>query len=164
MITILLLLYAALAGDIEAMIYDGNRAECFIRNEHKDYTYQRVVVFFLALASATYGFLISEQQMLLVPLAGELVAAALCFPLVHDEVYNFCRLWLKWARALRTTNPVALHVVDSLSFHYAWQEYRFGYQSKTTTAVVDLPGPARLALAVAGGVVYLATWAWLLVK
>ena len=42
---------------------------------------------------------------------------------------------------------------DGAAFRAAWQEYRYGYQSPTTTARNDFNGRQRTWLAVAGALV-----------
>lgn len=74
-------------------------------------------------------------------------AAAGLFPLVHDEAYNFIRLWLDWRALMRTDRP---------PLQVAWSLYRYGYQSSTTTARMDFNGTQRTAFAGAALLVWLA--------
>lgn len=140
-------LFAVLCGVIEAILYCRRGAESFTRNEHVDMTLQRISVAALVLAGAlAYRW---HGSLLLV--AAELLPAALLFPLCHDEAYNFTRLWLKHTEHFQAmpTIPGTLHP-DVAGFKAARYEYRYGYQSPTTTARNDFNGRQRTALAAVG--------------
>lgn len=140
MLTLCYCCFAALCGWLEAILYAKRGAEAFGFNEHVGMTLQRVAAALLVplamLAYAWHGWW----------LAAELLPAALLFPLCHDEAYNFTRLWLTFRAQLAADYAGA----DSLSWHIAWQQYRYGYQSPTTTARNDFNGRQRTWLAAAG--------------
>ena len=153
-------LFAALAGWLEAILYALRGAESFSSNEHRGMTWQRIAVV------ATAAVAVAEFQWLGYWLAVEVVVAALLFPLVHDEFYNFTRLWLRWAEFYQKSE--ALNTAagrpsppnsDQLARRDAWREYRYGYQSPTTTARNDFNGRQRSWLAIAGGALLLALYA-----
>lgn len=146
-------LFAVLAGWLEAILYALRGAESFDGNEHGGMTWQRIAVVLVA------GCAVLEFHWLGYWLALEVIPAALLFPLCHDEAYNFTRLWLRWAEFYQKSE--ALHVAagrpsapnpDQLARRDAWKEYRYGYQSPTTTARNDFSGRQRTWLAIAGGV------------
>ncbi len=143
MLVVLYLAFAALCGVVEAVLYSGKGADAFSRNEHVEMVLQRLAVLLLVPAAVlTYQLSGSWWYILL-----ELVAAVLCFSMVHDEAYNFTRLWIAWRK---------LGSSDRAAFRSAWREYRYGYQSPTTTARNDFNGTERTLLAVVGVVVWVA--------
>lgn len=154
-----LCIVAILAGLIEALYYGVRGAESFARNEHIDLVVFRFFAFVLPLA----GFLFAGRPFWL--LATEEVAAAFFFPMLHDEAYNFTRLWLKES-ALLKSNPVRLAALkaftgwrtDMATARVAWRIYKYGYQSPTTTATNDFSGVTRTWLAFVGLSVWLVGW------
>ncbi|AHJ98952.1 hypothetical protein [Hymenobacter swuensis] len=147
MITLLYSLFAILCGVIEAVLYARRGAEAFQRNEHIDMTLQRIAAALLAPAGAV--LYIWQHSLWLV--VAELVPAALVFPLFHDEAYNYTRLWLTHAERYvsMATIPGSL-CPDRAAWRAAWIQYRYGYQSPTTTARNDFNGTQRTWLAVVG--------------
>ena len=162
MITLLYSLFAILCGVIEAVLYARRGAEAFQRNEHIDMTLQRIAAALLAPAGAV--LYIWQGSLWLV--VAELIPAALVFPLFHDEAYNFTRLWLKWAEfymlqshyADPMAGPLPTYNPDLQGLRHAWSEYRYGYQSPTTTARNDFSGTQRTWMAVAGAGILLALY------
>lgn len=162
MVALLFLLFGALSAFVEAVLYARRGAEAFRFNEHAAMVLQRAVVLLLAPAGiGAYHWSGSLWWVL-----AELPPALLLFPLVHDEAYNFTRLWLresektgpatavwgvnvsKWVIRLVPATP------DGLAFSRALNQYRYGYQSPTTTARFDFNGRQRTWLALLG----LAAW------
>lgn len=135
-------LFAALAGWLEAILYARRGAESFSSNEHGGMTWQRLAVLLTA-AAAVLVYRWHGAWLL----AFEVLPTALLFPLCHDEAYNFTRLWLNWSAPplLPDARPG-----DWTAFRYAWREYRYGYQSPTTTARNDFNGRTRTWLAAVG--------------
>lgn len=138
-------LFAALCGWLEAILYARRGAESFSGNEHAGMMYQRIAALLLApvaiLLYSCWGWWVLL----------EILPMALFFPAAHDEAYNFTRLWLKWAAFIEESTLTA--------FRKAWQEYRYGYQSSTTTARNDFSGSTRTIFAITGGVLLLALYA-----
>ncbi|TPG66065.1 hypothetical protein EAH73_11895 [Hymenobacter nivis] len=114
-------------------------------------SYQRVAV--LLVGAAAVGRYAWGGPWLLL---AEVIPTALLFPMVHDEAYNFTRLWIDWKGAPGTT-PTKL-LSDGEAFAAARKEYRYGYQSPTTTARNDFNGQERTWLAIAGAVLLLALY------
>lgn len=145
MLTLDFCLFAALCGWLEAVLYAQRAAESFTFNEHAGMMAQRITAVLLIplamVAYAWHGWLLSA----------EVVPMALLFPMVHDEAYNLTRLWLKFAEVGDFT--------DWESLQLAWKEYRYGYQSATTTARNDFSGRQRTGMAVVGTVLLLALYA-----
>lgn len=136
-------LFAVLCGWLEAILYAERAAESFDFNEHGGMLLQRIAACLLIpLGVLEYCWLGPWL------LAAELVPMALLFPLSHDEAYNFTRLWL----AHKTDASDGREHSDAIAWHCAWAEYRYGYQSPTTTARNDFNGQTRTWLAAAGGV------------
>lgn len=133
-------IFAALCGWLEAILYDKRGAEAFKSNEHVGMTLQRIAAALSCVASVVLYRLTGQFWILL-----ELIPAALFFPLVHDESYNFTRLWLSFSGV----GPQYLNS-DKSAFVLAWHEYKYGYQSPTTTARNDFNGRSRTLLAIAG--------------
>ena len=158
MVALLFQLFGALSGVIEAVLYCRRGAEAFHRNEHIDMTLQRLVV--AALAPA--GALLYAWHGSVWGVVAELVPTALLFPLCHDEAYNFTRLWLKHTERYqgKSTRPSALNP-DVAGRRAAWREYRYGYQSPTTTARNDFNGHQRTWLAIAGATLLCALYLYL---
>lgn len=150
MIVLLYSIFGILCGVVEAVLYSRRGAEAFTRNEHVEMMLQRISVALLVLAAAWLHQL--TGSMLYV--AFELVPAALLFPAGHDEAYNFTRLWIAWAEQVHSRNAGSIHFtgkqLDRAAFRYACQDYRYGYQSPTTTARNDFNGTQRTWLAGAG--------------
>ena len=144
--------FAVLAGWLEAVLYARRGAESFHSDEHVGMLFQRISVVLVAVAAVV------EYHWLGPWLALEIGPAALLFPLIHDEGYNFTRLWLTWAEyhqksdalALASGRPSPEASSDRRAWREAWAEYRYGYQSPTTTARFDFTGRQRTWLAVAG--------------
>lgn len=153
-------LFAVLAGWLEAILYAKRAAESFSGNEHGGMTWQRVAVLVVA------GVAVLEYHWLgWAGLAIEVLPTALLFPMCHDEAYNFTRLWLKWAEFFQKQNQLALAEgepqltkLDRQAWRWAWNEYRYGYQSPTTTARNDFTGSSRTILASAGGLLLVALY------
>jgi len=158
-------IFAALCGWLEAILYARRAAESFDYNEHIGMTLQRIGAALLVPASLWLYYQHGSYWYATL----QLVPAGLLFPLVHDEAYNFTRLWLKWAefyqsevrlmlpgRALPTYQP------DIKAFRRAVAEYRYGYQSPTTTARFDFNGKQRTWLAVSGLLLWAVGAWWLL--
>lgn len=139
-------LFALLAGWLEALLYARRGAGSFTYNEHIGYTLQRVAVWLLVPVA------LAEAHWLGWWVAAELLPAGLLFPLVHDEAYNFTRLWLDCRAQLDTGLGILVPAADRDrgALRLAWQQYRYGYQSATTTARNDFNGRQRTWLAVAG--------------
>lgn len=129
-------LFAALCGWLEAMLYAKRAAESFRGNEHGGMMAQRVAALLLAPVAIWLYSRFGWWCML------EILPMALFFPLCHDEAYNLTRLWLKYAETLDFS--------DRESFQLAWKEYRYGYQSPTTTARNDFNGSTRTIFALTG--------------
>ncbi|RSK33944.1 hypothetical protein [Hymenobacter metallilatus] len=145
MLVVLYSAFAALSGVVEAVLYSRRGAEAFSRNEHVEMVAQRLAVLLLVPAAiVTMQWSGSWWYV-----GAELVAAVLCFPMVHDEVYNFVRLWISWRERCKPDNPEA----DYIAWEMAWREFEYGYQSPTTTARNDFNGRTRTLLAIAGAVV-----------
>lgn len=157
MIILLYSLFAALSGLIEAVLYSRRGAEAFTRNEHIEMSLQRLAVLLLAPA----GFLCSRLGMPVIYVAAEHVAALLMFPMVHDEAYNFARLWIAWREQVHARNAGTIDFtpaeLDRAAFRYARQDYQYGYQSPTTTARNDFNGRQRSLMAAAGVIVWALT-------
>lgn len=137
-------LFAALCGWLEAMLYAKRGAESFRGNEHGGMTAQRVAALLLA-PVAVWGYTRWGWWVLL-----EIGPMALFFPAMHDEAYNLTRLWLKYTWSGDFTDWEALQL--------AWKEYRYGYQSATTTARNDFSGATRTVLALTGLVLLVALY------
>ncbi len=159
MVALLYSLFAALSGLIEAVLYSRRGAESFDRNEHAEMVLQRLVVLLLPLAGVWLYHLTGSWVCFL----AEHVAALLLFPMVHDEVYNFARLWIRERVTLEQSHYVvkglSKHLfgsIDGAAWHKARLEYEYGYQSPTTTARNDFDGKTRTLLAIAGVLVWLA--------
>ncbi len=159
MLALLYQLFGMLCGLIEAVLYCRRGAEAFVRNEHTDMMLQRIAAALLAPA----GALLYAWHGSLWWVLAELVPTALLFPLFHDEAYNFSRLWLKWADHYQKqpTLPGTLNP-DVAAFRAARREYRYGYQSPTTTARNDFSGGQRTWLAIAGATLLCVLYLYLL--
>jgi hypothetical protein len=134
MLALVYSVFGALCGWLEAVLYARRGAEAFTFNEHIGMMAQRVAA--LALLPATLLAYHWHGAWVL----AEVMPTALLFPLVHDEVYNFTRLWLNYTDSMGFT--------DGQAFKMAWSEYRYGYQSPTTTARHDFTGAQRTWLAI----------------
>ncbi len=163
MIVLLYSLFALLSGLIEAVLYSRRGAEAFTRNEHAEMVLQRVMVLLLPLAGVWLYHLTASWLYLL----AEHVAAVLLFPMAHDEAYNFTRLWIAWREQVHNRNPAGAWFtasdLDRAAFRYARQDYRYGYQSPTTTARNDFNGTQRTWLAIAGALLWVLSLAFLLI-
>ncbi|MCA8829420.1 hypothetical protein [Hymenobacter pini] len=157
MLVVLYSAFAALSGVVEAVLYSRRGAEAFSRNEHAEMVAQRLTVLLLVPAAIlVYGWSGSWWYV-----GAELAAAVLCFPMVHDEAYNFTRLWISCAEYYQRTDTLdeAAGIptwgnLDQLALRMAWREYRYGYQSPTTTARNDFDGTQRTLLAIGGVLVW----------
>jgi uncharacterized membrane protein YeaQ/YmgE (transglycosylase-associated protein family) len=145
MLTLTYKVFAALCGWLEAILYAKRGAESFRGNEHGGMMAQRVAALLLA-PVAVWLYTHWGWWILL-----EIVPMALFFPAAHDEAYNFTRLWLKYSETEAFT--------DWETCQLAWKEYRYGYQSKTTTARNDFNGSTRTILAITGAVLLVAIYA-----
>lgn len=142
-------LFAISCGWLEAVLYARRGAEAFQGNEHMGMMLQRLAAWLLVpVALLTQHYLGEWSQ-------AEVLAAGLLFPLFHDEAYNFTRLWLDYT---------AMGYGDGEARRMAWQVYRYGYQSPTTTARNDFNGRQRTWLAVAGCLLLVIGYCLLLVK
>lgn len=143
MLALLYCVFGALCGWLEAVLYAQRAAESFTFNEHTGMMAQRIAAWLLVpvtlLASHWHG----------VWVLAEAVPAALLFPLVHDEAYNFTRLWISCRAQLAADYEKG----DRLAWLTARGLYRYGYQSPTTTARNDFNGRTRTWLALVGMVV-----------
>jgi hypothetical protein len=144
MLTLIYCFFAALCGWIEAILYGLKGAETFKTNEHIGMTCQRIAAALLPVVSVVLYRWTGEFWILL-----ELVPAALLFPAVHDESYNFTRLWASWASRVNNAATVT-GFTDKEAFVRALNEYKYGYQSPTTTARNDFNGKQRTWLAMVG--------------
>jgi hypothetical protein len=153
MLTLAYQLFAALCGWLEAILYGERGAESFSSNEHVGMTLQRASVV-LCVAAGLFDYHFLGYWVAL-----ELAPTALLFPMCHDEAYNFTRLWLTQSAKYQAmaTIPGSLSP-DRAAWRAAWIEYRYGYQSPTTTARNDFNGTARTWLAIAGGALLLALY------
>jgi Zn-dependent protease with chaperone function len=148
MIVLLISIFAALSGCIEAILYARRAAESFTFNEHVLFGLQRASVLLLVLVAALLpGYVGTKASACL-----ELVPGLLLFPLAHDEAYNFTRLWLS-ARAELTADAAG---ADAAAWHVARALYVYGYQSPTTTARTDFNGKERTWLALGALVLWAA--------
>lgn len=136
MLALIYCIFALLCGWLEAILYDKRGAEAFKSNEHIGMTLQRVAAALAPVISVALYHFTGHFWILL-----ELVPAALLFPAIHDEAYNFVRLWLKYSGGLLS---------DAGAFSKAKLEYKYGYQSPTTTAINDYNGKERTGLAIIG--------------
>lgn len=148
MLALLYSVFGALCGWLEAILYARRGAESFSGNEHVGMVMQRLAAWLLVPAA-----LLVYHWHGLWALA-EAVPAVLLFPIVHDEAYNFTRLWI----ACRSGMAADYEKGDRLAWITARDLYVYGYQSPTTTARNDFNGPARTWLAVAGAVVLVALY------
>lgn len=147
MVALLFLLFGAFSAFVEAVLYARRGAEAFTFNEHAVMVLQRAAVVLLGPAALLlYHWTGSAWYV-----ACEPVPALLLFSLVHDEAYNLTRLWLKHAERYQgmATIPGSLNP-DVAAFRAAGREYRYGYQSPTTTARFDFTGRQRTWLAFLG--------------
>lgn len=158
MLILLYSAFAALCGVVEAVLYSRRGAEAFTRNEHIDMTLQRAVVLLLVPASILVFHWTGSWWYV----GAECAGAVLVFPMVHDEVYNFVRLWIREREALAQAHYVVRGLVrrwfgseDGYALGKAWEQYRYGYQSPSTTARNDFNGTQRTWLALTGLVVWL---------
>ncbi|HEX8350417.1 MAG TPA: hypothetical protein VF598_10685 [Hymenobacter sp.] len=142
MVALLFLLFGAFSAFVEAVLYARRGAEAFAFNEHAVMTLQRAAVVLLGPAALLLLHWTDSAWYV----ACEAVPALLLFPLVHDEAYNFTRLWIDYK-----ANPL---VPDNDAFGMARLKYTYGYQSPTTTARFDFTGRQRTWLAILG----LAAW------
>lgn len=147
MLTLLYQVFAVLCGWLEAILYNKRAAESFSYNEHVGMTFQRIAAALMPVASVILYHLTGQFWVLL-----ELIPAALLFPASHDEAYNFTRLWL----TQRATMADDYEKADSISWKLAVRQYKYGYQSPTTTARNDFSGKQRTWLA-AAGILFLVT-------
>jgi hypothetical protein len=136
--------FAVLCGWLEAMLYAKKGAESFKHNEHGGMMAQRVAA--LALAPVAVWLYTHWGWWIML----EVLPMALLFPLCHDEAYNLTRLWLKYAEVQDFS--------DWESLMLAWHEYRYGYQSPTTTARNDFGGSTRTIFAITGAVLLVALY------
>ena len=171
MIVFLYLLFGGLSGLIEAVLYSLRGAEAFGRNEHSEMFLQRLSVALLPVAGAWLFKLTGSLEYV----AFCLVPAALAFPLVHDEVYNFARLWIREAEKAGTVagavigsfptwvlRVLPISSADGRAFCRALHLFEYGYQSPTTTARNDFNGRQRTWLAVAAAAAWVAGGIWIL--
>jgi hypothetical protein len=147
MLALVYSVFGALCGWLEAVLYARRGAEAFTFNEHIGMMVQRVAA--LALLPATLLVYHWHGAWIL----AELMPMALLFPLVHDEAYNFTRLWLTQSEKYQAmaTIPGSLNP-DRAAWRAAWLLYQYGYQSPTTTARHDFTGAQRTWLAVIAAV------------
>lgn len=145
-------LFSVLAGWLEAILYARRGAETFTSNEHGGMTWQRISVLLVGAAAVAAFHFLGWWALVEVPVA------ALLFPAFHDEAYNFTRLWIMHRGWEALLNRLPDYPTDTDAWRQAWQEYRYGYQSPTTTARNDFNGRQRTGLAIAGGVVLLALY------
>lgn len=153
MVAALFLLFGALSAFVEAVLYARRGAESFSFNEHVVMTLQRAAVLLLGLATLLlYRWTGSAWYVV-----SEAAPALLLFPLVHDEAYNLTRLWLTWTAFYQKSDLLNIAAckppignTDRLALVDAWREYRYGYQSPTTTARNDFNGRQRTWLALLG--------------
>ena len=143
MLTLLYSAFGALCGWLEAILYAQRAAESFNFNEHIGLMAQRIAAWLLVPATLLASHWLGAWALL------EAVPAALLFPMVHDEAYNFTRLWIS-CRALMAAD---YEKGDRLAWVTARELYRYGYQSPTTTARNDFNGRTRTWLALVGGLV-----------
>jgi hypothetical protein len=148
MLTFTYQLFAIACGWLEAVLYARLGAEAFRGNEHAGMVAQRLAAWLLV-PFAILGYRWLGWYVLL-----EVLPAGFLFPLFHDEAYNFSRLWIGYA---------STGIGDGPARRLAWQEYRYGYQSPTTTARNDFNGRERTWLA-AVGCLLLVVGYWLLPK
>lgn len=145
MLAVAFSLFAVLCGWLEAILYAQRAAETFSYNEHAGMTAQRAVAWAMApLGMALYAW-VGWWGLV------EFVPSVLLFPAVHDEAYNYTRLWINCRAELA---PDAADG-DRLAWHAAWKLYEYGYQSPTTTARNDFNGRSRTVLAAVGVVTLL---------
>jgi len=141
MLWLLANLWAAADGFCDSLYYGMLGAESFKWNEHQALVTRRALVLAMAIGAGLDVFLVDGGNVVGLPvwllwLTWEMAAVALSFSLFHNEAYNFGRLWIK--------------VQD---FAQALREFKFNYQSPTTTARWDFDGPVRWYMA--GGAVLL---------
>jgi pimeloyl-ACP methyl ester carboxylesterase len=148
MLALIYSVFGALCGWLEAVLYSTRAAEAFGGNEHGGMMMQRIAAWLLVPATVLlyhwYGLWV----------LAEAVPAALLFPMVHDEAYNFTRLWI----ACRSGMAADYEKADRLAWITARDLYVYGYQSPTTTARNDFDGPTRTRLAILGGLVLAALY------
>ena len=144
MLALIYQLFAALCGWLEAMLYALRGAESFHGNEHGGMMGQRVAALLLA-PVAMWLYTCWGWWVLL-----EILPMGLFFPMCHDEAYNFTRLWLKYAETKDFS--------DWETCQLAWKEYRYGYQSPTTTARNDFSGSTRTIFAITAAVLLVALY------
>lgn len=149
MLTVLYSAFAALCGVVEAVLYSRRGAEAFLRNEHVEMVMQRAAALLLV-PVAILAYQVGGWWFV----GAELVASVLIFSLAHDEAYNFTRLWIYWSHS--DPSIPGSQLPDRRAFALAWMEYRYGYQSPTTTARNDFNGTQRTLLALTGLAVELA--------
>lgn len=150
MLVLPFLLFAAASAFVEAVLYARRAADSFSFNEHLVMSLQRGAVILLGPA-AVLLYLWTGSDWYVV---SETVPALLLFPLVHDEAYNFTRLWIDYK-----ANPL---VTDGAAYGLARLKYTYGYQSPTTTARNDFNGRQRTGLALLGLVAWAAAAYFLL--
>jgi hypothetical protein len=115
---------AGVWGFKEGILYSRKGADAFHWNEHLVFWVERIFAYLLWVAGFITGMLAVTGRLWLVLTMG--VSALLCFPFFHDELYNLCRFLInnkKWV---------------------------YGYQSPTTSALIDLPKLPRLLCLIAG--------------
>ncbi|MBO2009192.1 VirB3 family type IV secretion system protein [Hymenobacter negativus] len=151
MVATLYLIFAAASAFVEAVLYARRGAESFTLNEHVVMGVQRAAVVLIGpVALLLYHWTGSAWYV-----ATEPLPALLLFPLVHDEAYNFTRLWLAWREHVDMPYPSGGSALDRIALRKAWDQYTYGYQSPTTTARNDFNGRQRTWLAILG----LVAWA-----
>jgi hypothetical protein len=166
MLALVFQLFAIACGWLEAVLYAKRGAESFTGNEHGGMTVQRLAAWLLTPAAMVVQHYLGPWGQ------AEIIPATLLFPLFHDEAYNFTRLWIYHRERFDTfLLPVTQQMVllshktaDHWAFWKAWEEYRYGYQSPTTTARNDFSGRQRTWLAVAGCLLLVAGYWLLLIK
>ena len=148
MFALTFLLFAALAGHVEAILYCRQGAEAFRWNEHVALVAQRVSVVLIAAAGLADWLLFQEVGWLL----SQLPVVVLQFSFAHNNAYNFTRLWLT------ADDEFDLHANGRpytwrLPFALARSRFDWNYQSATSTARFEFNGPERNGMALIGSLV-----------
>ena len=151
----LCILLAAAWAMVEAILWSRRGAECFEGNEHVFLVAQRGLMV-LSSCGAVADVLTWATWPVL---AAQLVAFVLAFSFVHNNTYNFGRVWIDWVAELRKHPEDAQQAfeteqLDRLALKLAWQRFRWNYQSASSSARFDFSAPERNAQAVGGLVVY----------
>ncbi|TGE22837.1 hypothetical protein [Hymenobacter metallicola] len=141
MFWLLFQLFAAVDGLCDALLYGMRGADSFKWNEHAPLVTRRVLAVLTALCASADAMLIGvasigDWPIWLVWFLWQTVAAGLSYSLFHNESYNFGRVWIREQTLAK-----------------AWAEFRFNYQSSTTSARWDFDGTQRWVMAGAAVVV-----------